>query len=324
MPSRLKVSCPHMGSYTDLITKEFSKSFGWEVTVINPSQSGIELGARHMNELMCLPAKVTLGGFIEAAQKGVRDFLMFDSCGDCRLKSYWILQQRALKKLGYDATVYPVRLGKATPGDIRRADPSISTWKAWRVFLKTLGKIRRLDRELWHKLGENGAVRIGLVGEIFSILEPAVNRDLIKKLEKLGVEVHNSLPLSYFIFKEFYNRGWMERDGIDRVAFLKARALANEYFPKESIGGHGKESIIHTIYYALRGFDGVIHVLPFPCAPESTVAPIIEDIGRDYSVNVMRLTFDTHTAEAGLVTRLEAFTDMLKRKGGARWPKKTR
>lgn len=308
----MKVSYPSMGIYTKLL--EHLGDLGWELKVPPaPSEATIAEGARCMNELMCLPAKVGLGQFIQACRDGVTKLVMFDSCGQCRLKCYWILQQRALRKLGYDATVYPVRLGKTTPGDIRRIDPSISHWKAWSIFIKILHAVYLLDKQQYEILDESSLVKIGIVGEIYTMLEPAVNRRLIHKIEKMGGLVHNSLPLSYFIFKRLYNWGWMKRPGVDRKVWLKARKLAHSYFPKE-IGGHGNESIIHTIYYGLKHFDGVIHVLPFPCMPESTVAPVLDDIRQDFAIPVMRLIFDTHTGEAGLDTRLEAFVDILKRK----------
>ena len=282
-----------------------------------PSDKSIELGSKYLaSELMCLPAKVTLGSMIEACELGATDLLMFDSCGLCRLKTYWVLQQRALRKLGFSATVHPIRFGKWTPGDIQSIDRSIPYWKAWWVFIKFLKKVYELDKKLWLEIPEQtNLVKVGIVGEIYSILEPAINKDIIKKLEKMGILVHNSLPISYFIFKGLYNRGWMKRKGIDRQLYLTAREKAHEYFPKE-IGGHGNESIIHSIYYGLKQFDGVIHLLPFPCMPESTVTPIVDDISRDYNIPIMRLIFDTHTAEAGLDTRLEAFTDVLKRRKG--------
>lgn len=236
------------------------------------------------------------------------------NCGTCRLKTYWILQQRALNKLGYNVVIHPVRLGKGAPYDIKAVDPSVPLWKAWWAFIKVLQRVIELDKKLWVEIPEeSNLVKIGIVGEIFSILEPAVNKNLIKKIEKMGALVHNSLPLSYFIFKDFYNRGWMKRRGMDRQTFLAARKKAHEYFPKE-IGGHGVESIIHTIYYGMKGFDGVIHVEPFACMPESTVSAIIDDISHDYSIPVMRLIFDAHTAETGLNTRLEAFVDILQRR----------
>ncbi|MBA7541070.1 hypothetical protein ES705_33377 [subsurface metagenome] len=310
----MKVTCPNMGTYAEAI-KELGNYLGWEVVSPPPtSDKTIELGARYMNELMCLPAKVTLGNYIQACEQGAKELIMFDSCGLCRLKTYWILQERVLRKLGYDVTVHPIRLGWSTPKDIRAVDPSVSYWKICAAFIGVLQKVIKLDKELWPEIPEEtDQVRIGIVGEIFTILEVAVNKDLIRKLQKMGALVHNSLPLSYFVFKPLYNMGWMDRRGMDRKTFLTARKLAHKYFPKE-IGGHGNESIIHTIYYGLKRFDGVIHLLPFPCMPESTIAPILTDISRDYNIPLMSLIFDTHTGEAGLDTRLETFVDILKRK----------
>ncbi|MBA7712270.1 hypothetical protein ES703_121242 [subsurface metagenome] len=192
-------------------------------------------------------------------------------------------------------------------------------WKAWGAFFRLLKQVVRLDRELWYEIPEESRLpRIGIVGEIFSILSPETNKDLIKKLERMGALVQNSLPLSYFLFKGLYIKGLMKQRNIDREVWLRARKLAHEYFPKE-IGGHGNESIVNTLYYAMKGFDGVIHVIPFPCMPESTVAPIIDDIGQNYEMPIMRLIFDTHTAEGGLDTRLEAFVDIIKRKKERRY-----
>ena len=307
----MKVIIPCMGSYSDLISNELSAHLGWEVTQTPPpTNRTVELGAKYMNELMCLPAKVTLGSFIETIN-GTKDLLMFDSCGECRLKTYWILQERALRKLGYDATVHPISLGRKSPGDICTIDSSISPLKAWWTFFKLIQKVKKFDDE--HCIdtsSQSNLPKIGIVGEIYTILEPTVNRDIVRKLEKLGVLVHNSLPLSYFVFKGLYERGWMKRKDMDNQTLKIARKKAHEYFPKE-IGGHGNESIVNTIYYAMKKFDGVLHILPFPCMPESTVATILDDISHDYGIPLMRLIFDTHTGETGLITRLEAFTDML-------------
>lgn len=314
----MKVAIPHMGKYSEPIIKQLGECLGWEIIVPPmPSQKTIETGSKYMQELMCLPAKVTLGTMIEACEMGVEHLIMFDSCGQCRLKTYWILQERVLKKLGYDVIVHPMRLGKGTPTDIRAIDPSIPLWKAWLTIIKILRQVNELDKNLWVEiLDESNMVKVGIVGEIYTILSPEVNKRLIEKVEKMGALVHNSLPLSYFIFKGFYDRGWMKRRGIDRQVFLAAKKEAHRYFPSE-IGGHGIESIIHSIYYGVKKFDGVIHLSPFPCMPESTVAPILDDISHDYSIPLMRLIFDTQTGETGLDTRLEAFVDILHRRKAA-------
>ncbi len=176
----MKVAIPHMGKYSEPIIKQLGESLGWEVVMPPlPSQKTIELGSKYMNELMCLPAKVTLGTMIEACEMGAEHLIMFDSCGQCRLKTYWILQERVLKKLGYDVSVHPMRLGKGTPHDIRRIDPSVPLWKAWLTIIKILRQVNELDKRLWVEiLDESNLVKIGIVGEIYTILSPDVNKGL--------------------------------------------------------------------------------------------------------------------------------------------------
>jgi len=310
----MKISCPPFGNYTPLI-KELSDYLGWEFIIpAPPSEKSVALGTKHLaSELMCLPAKSTLGSMIQACELGATDLIMFDSCGLCRQKAYWILQQRALRKLGYSATVHPVRLGLGTPRDIQAIDPSIPFWKAWCGFIKAIRWV--FEHEKGAEVPNDSQVKIGIVGEIYTVLEPAVNKNLIKKLEKMGASVHNFLTLSYFISEKFHLKGWMSH--ADREILQMAMRKSHEYFPLE-IGGHGNEAITFAIYYALKKFDGVIHLLPFPCMPEATVSPVLDDISRDFGIPVMRLIIDTHTAEAGLDTRLEAFVDILERKNRTR------
>jgi len=309
--SNMKIGIPPFGDYTQII-QEFASYLGWELVMPAVTDRTIELGNKHLaSELMCLPAKSTLGSMIEACELGATDLIMFDACGLCRQKAYWILQQRAVRRLGYNATVHPVRLGLMTPKDICAVDPSVSYWKAWQAFIKLVRWIFKQEKEIVSVPTDGNQVRIGIVGEIYTVLEPAVNKNLIKKLEKLGASVHNFLTLSYFISKKFHLKGWLNSK--DRELMKVAEKRSHKYFPKD-IGGHGNEAITFAIYYALKGFNGVIHLLPFPCMPEATISPVLDDISRDYGIPVMRFIFDTHAAEAGLDTRLEAFVDILQRR----------
>lgn len=60
--------------------------------------------------------------------------------------------------------------------------------------------------------------------------------------------------------------------------------------------------------------SGIIFLTSFACGPGSFIGALLEDeLSREGSVPFMTITLDEHSAEAGLVTRLEAFTDMLRR-----------
>lgn len=68
--------------------------------------------------------------------------------------------------------------------------------------------------------------------------------------------------------------------------------------------------------YYEAGLDGVIQILPFGCMPEIVAESIIPAIFRDLHSPAMVLTVDELTGEAGYMTRLEAFTDLLLQKRG--------
>jgi predicted nucleotide-binding protein (sugar kinase/HSP70/actin superfamily) len=59
-----------------------------------------------------------------------------------------------------------------------------------------------------------------------------------------------------------------------------------------------------------REVDGIILVVAFECGPDSLVGELIELEARD-KLPIMTLTVDEHTGEAGFLTRLEAFVDMI-------------
>ncbi len=77
------------------------------------------------------------------------------------------------------------------------------------------------------------------------------------------------------------------------------------------VGGHGQESIAQIVNFSKMGFDGVIHLLPFTCMPEIVAKSAIPKVSQEYSIPVMTIVLDEHSAETGFRTRLEAFIDMI-------------
>ena len=59
----------------------------------------------------------------------------------------------------------------------------------------------------------------------------------------------------------------------------------------------------------------MILVFAFGCGPDSLVRELIEqDLIKPGRIPTLSLVLDEHTAEVGLLTRLEAFVDMLQRR----------
>jgi len=151
-------------------------------------------------------------------------------------------------------------------------------------------------------------LKVGIVGEIYVLLEPASNLEMEETLGHLGVEVERSMFLT----------GWT-RDNTwkETTEGLTVKEAAVPYLP-ELIGGHGRDSVGNTVLYAKRGFDGVIQIAPFTCIPEIVARTILTKVSADYNIPVLTFFLDEQTGKAGMTTRLEAFVDLMRRKRLAR------
>ena len=68
-------------------------------------------------------------------------------------------------------------------------------------------------------------------------------------------------------------------------------------------------------YYLESGVDGVIGIMTFGCGPDSLMMDVVRrHAARLGNTPFMSLTLEEHTSEAGLITRLEAFLDMIQSK----------
>lgn len=146
-------------------------------------------------------------------------------------------------------------------------------------------------------------LKVGIVGEIYVLLEPASNQEIEETLGNLGVEVERSIFLT----------GWT-RDNVNKNNEVETvQEAAKPYIPL-CIGGHGRESVGHTVIYSKRGFDGVIQLAPFTCIPEIVARTILTKISRNLNIPVLTFFLDEQTGKAGMSTRLEAFVDLMRRK----------
>jgi hypothetical protein len=148
-------------------------------------------------------------------------------------------------------------------------------------------------------------LRVGLVGEIYVMLDSYINSDLVSRLGRMGVAVEPTMLLGDYV------RAHILHDGTARRRASEVAALAAPYLG-HYVGGHGLGSIGHTVAAARAGFDGMVHVFPFTCMPEVIARNILPGVSDNTGIPVLSLPFDEQTGEAGLVTRLEAFVDLLR------------
>lgn len=153
-------------------------------------------------------------------------------------------------------------------------------------------------------------LKIAIVGEIYIASDPNVNLNIEKKLGDMGVEVVNYLGVAEWIREHLISLFPIKHKNL-------AMEAATEFFNTDDIGGHGLHTVGNTILSAKAGFDGVIHLYPFTCMPEIVAKTTFDQIQNSYNIPILTLSIDEMTGEAGYMTRLEAFVDMLEMRKAA-------
>jgi predicted nucleotide-binding protein (sugar kinase/HSP70/actin superfamily) len=136
----------------------------------------------------------------------------------------------------------------------------------------------------------SGKIRVAVLGHAYNLNDPYISMNLLEKLRELGAEVVTAEML------------WPQdiQCGV--------RCLQKEIF-----WTFGKELMGSAFHLQESGeIQGLVLVASFGCGPDSLICELVERVyKREKKVPVLMLTLDEHTGQAGVVTRLEAFVDML-------------
>lgn len=135
-------------------------------------------------------------------------------------------------------------------------------------------------------------ISIALVGHGYDLYDERVCMKIIDKLEKMDVRVCTALQLSSEQLSE----------GISTLGNEKYWANEDEV---TGCAGH---------YLKDTKVDGIITITAFGCGPDSLMIERITRKAKQFGKPLLNLTIDEQTGEAGFVTRIEAFVDMLFRK----------
>lgn len=313
-----------------------------------------EMGAKYSPDFVCTPFKTTLGSMIEALEAGADTLVM--THGLCRLGYYGELQEQILRDLGYEfdfvnLSTYNTGKKKDWLRMVRRLDSKVSTVKlaaaaveaarmaefvdkitaeyyqncgfeltkgtyktAYRKFLASMyaansksdiDSAYRQVRQEFQEIPLDKPVRplrVGIVGEFYTAMDAFSNLEVEQKLADMGVEVHRWLTVTN---RFFHYSG-------EKNLNVKIRDLCTY-----EMGPTSTANIWCARDYAERGFDGLLHIKSANCTPEIDVMPVLQNISADYNLPTLYLTYDSQTSDVGLMTRLEAFYDMIQRKRSA-------
>ncbi len=177
--------------------------------------------------------------------------------------------------------------------------------------LRAVKKLRRESKGAFRDLvcdsSPAPSLRLGLVGEIYTVVEPFANLRLEERLGYLGVEVVRTISLKAWVWDHIF------KNALGLYSLRKLKAAAAGYL-RGFIGGHGLESVARSVALARRDFAGIIHILPLSCMPEIVAQSILPAVSRREQIPILSLVVDEHSGETGFQTRLEAFVDLLQRR----------
>lgn len=161
----------------------------------------------------------------------------------------------------------------------------LATWRAWTVAVQATGQPRPA-------LPPGNGLTLGLLGHSYMRHDRQVSLDVAAKLQGLGVRLVEAGMLSPACIA-----GGASRQGKPTFWVLEREVIGAGY---------------HLIHGGEPRVDGLVHLTSFGCGPDSLVAEMVEREARRSRVPFLLLTFDEHTGEAGLTTRLEAFVDLVR------------
>ncbi|MFW5976599.1 MAG: acyl-CoA dehydratase activase-related protein [Bacillota bacterium] len=136
---------------------------------------------------------------------------------------------------------------------------------------------------------------VAVMGHSYIINDNHLSLGIIQYLRELGVSI---------ITHEMVNK-------YDREKASRIQGKTSFWFYNRQIMG----AAYHLMNKIKNRIDGVIQVTSFGCGPDSLVKELVSlKFKNDENSYLLNLDLDEHSGKAGLITRLEAFIDLLERR----------
>ncbi|MEN8256240.1 MAG: CoA protein activase [Thermodesulfobacteriota bacterium] len=150
-------------------------------------------------------------------------------------------------------------------------------------------------------------LKVMMVGEVYTVMEPSINMNIEQRLGHQGVEVGRS---SYF--SSHIRRG----SRLDRGLLKERQELLELAVPylKYDVGAECNFSVAETVLAKNRDYDGVVHVYPFSCMPETSAASVLSTAASELGIPILTLPLDRKDMGLRIDTQIEAFVDIMQMK----------
>jgi len=305
--------------------KTFFEQLGTEVVVSSATtQVMLSEGSSRVVADTCLPVKVFVGHVLSLV--GKCDYIFIPAVRSVKSKVYncskflglpdmsraVVPESPPILEIEIDVNRGKRRLYQAIyqlgrhftwdPFKIRRA--AIAAWQAHLNYLGLMSSRRltpppaierissALEVEPETDSSQPTSTSIAVIGHPYLLYDELINHRLIHRLERANNKVLTPEMLT-----------------MEELQSATARLVGRAYWTYEDeVVGAGE-------HYLKSGANGVIGIMAFGCGPDSLMMDMVQrQATRLRTIPFMSLTVEEHTAEAGIVTRLEAFLDMIHRR----------
>lgn len=171
-------------------------------------------------------------------------------------------------------------------------DNTNSIYKLTKLYKKYKKKFKQISINK-----PKNCLKIGIIGELYTSMEPFSNYNLEKELAKEKIEIKRFTNLSYLLWQK-------------KLLSKHIRKKVKKYC-KYKLGADALDNVYRTLYLSKKKYDGIIHIKPFGCTPEITAIPIIQKICEENNTPIIFFSYDEEEATEGFKTRLEAFKDLI-------------
>lgn len=138
------------------------------------------------------------------------------------------------------------------------------------------------------------SLRVGLLGHNYLIYDGFANMQMVSRLREMGTQVLT----------------------VDMLSPARLDAQATKW-PKRMFWTSGRRILGAAWEYMETPVAGIVYITAFGCGTDSLTAELVQrTVRRCSKIPQLILNIDEHTGEAGIITRLEAFVDMLRWRQG--------
>lgn len=282
--------------YSPFLNTFFTELGARIVVSPNTNESILNLGTKYCVDEACLPIKIFHGHV--AYIKDKCDIILIPRIMQLNKKEFICPKFCGLPEM--------------VENSIPDMPPTISTpiyafseskFKPWirktgLVFTKNILKINfayktALKAQMDFKPGvrdDSSPIKVALVGHPYNIYDKFANMNVVKKLTALGIGL---------LTEEHLSKSYIDN---------QSKSLFKRPFWTFAKNSYG----FSTYMAAHKKVDGIVYISSFSCGIDSVIIELIKNKLGDFPMLVLKI--DEQTGEAGFDTRLEAFSDMLKRR----------